>query len=369
MPQSVNDFLKHLVTSRLMTLDAAKAFLAGLPPGEQPGDGEALARRMVRHGKLTLFQANAIFKGKPHGLVLGDYAILDRIGAGGMGQVFKAVHHRMERVVAIKVLSANMTKSPEALQRFEREVKAAAKLSHANIVTAYDARNDAGVFYLVMEYVDGNDLAKIVRDQGPLPVPAAIDYVVQTARGLEHAHGQGIVHRDIKPANLLLDKQGTIKILDMGLARLQARNASEENTVENGLSNTGNILGTVDYMSPEQAFDPRDATPTSDIYSLGCTFHYLLTGRAAYGGNSIMSRILAHREAPLPSLKVDRSDIPESVESAFRRMIAKEAKGRFQNMPEVIAALGDSRNVAKSAASHSNDETLPGDVMKAIFDD
>lgn len=370
MPPTVPEFVRHLVASKLMTREQVNAFLAELPDGERPQDGEALARRLIRHGKLTLFQANAVFQGRAHGLVLGDYVLLDRIGAGGMGQVFKAMHHRMERVVALKVLSPKMTSSPDAIHRFEREMKAAARLSHPNIVTAFDARHDDGVIYLVMEYVDGIDLSRLVREKGPLAVETAVDYIVQTARGLAHAHAAGIVHRDIKPANLLLDKSGTVKILDMGLARLRQPENAAKKPGDSGNTDDENIVGTVDYMSPEQAFDPRDTSPTSDIYSLGCTLYYLLTGKTIYDGDTIMSRILAHREAPIPQFRKHRKGVPDSVETVFRKMVAKEAKDRYQSMNDVIAALGGTNAPrGTTAAASSGDDTLPQDVMKAIFDD
>ncbi|MBI5756881.1 MAG: serine/threonine protein kinase [Planctomycetales bacterium] len=367
MTVTVNQFLKHLITSRLMSMDEVQAFLSSLDGDQHPQDGEAFARKLVQKKKLTVFQATAIYRGKPHGLVLGDYTLLDRIGVGGMGQVFKAMHHRMERVVALKVLPAKTMNSPDAIQRFQREVKAAAKLSHPNIVTAFDAREDGGVYSLVMEFVDGVDLARLVTEKGPLEVGRALDYIVQAARGLEHAHLQGVVHRDIKPANLLLDKQGAIKILDMGLARLQ-EGAVGTVSAAAGLTNVGSLMGTIDFMSPEQALDCRQAACTSDIYSLGCTLYVLLIGHPVFIGETIMARILAHRESPPPSLRAERKDIPAAVDVAFRRMVAKKVEDRFQSMTEVIAALTNLKN-APAAESNTDEIRMPSHVLKAIFDD
>lgn len=367
MAITVNQFLKHLITSRLMTMDEVQEFMSSLTGEQNLQDGEAFARKLIQKNKLTVFQANAIYRGKPHGLVLGDYTILDRIGEGGMGQVFKAMHHRMERVVALKVLSAKTMNSPDAIHRFQREVKAAARLSHPNIVTAYDAREDGGVYSLVMEFVDGIDLARLVTEKGPLEVEKAVDYIVQAARGLEHAHLQGVVHRDIKPANLLLDKHGTVKILDMGIARLQEASLGTV-PLAAGLTNAGSIMGTIDFMSPEQALDCRQAACTSDIYSLGCTLYVLLIGHPVYMGETIMARILAHREALPPSLRVERKDIPAAVDVVFRRMVAKKVEDRYQSMTDIIAALTNLNDVA-AADSDTDKSSVPSHILNAIFDD
>jgi len=201
-----------------MTADQLSLFQDRLA---EPVEATELARQLVRQRHLTLYQALSICEGKTEGLVYGDYVILDRLGGGGMGQVFKARHRRMKRVVALKILPPETVSSAHAIERFEREMEAAARLSHPNIVTAYDAGEDHGVHYLVMEYVDGTDLSYLVKRNGPLPAATTVRYIIQAARGLEYAHGEGVVHRDIKPANLLLDKGGVVKILDMGLARLE----------------------------------------------------------------------------------------------------------------------------------------------------
>ena len=242
----------------------------------------------------------------------------------------------MDRIVALKTLPSGVIK-PETVQRFYREVKAAARLSHRNIVTAFDAGEHAGTHYLVMEYVVGRDLAAIVKEKGPLPLRQAIDYVQQAARGLEFAHKHGVVHRDVKPSNLLVDQEGVVKILDMGLARLSENLAGTPEAAE--LTGTGQILGTVDYMSPEQAEDVRSADHRSDIYSLGCTLFYLLTRRAVYGGETIVKRILAHRDAPLPSVMELRPDCPETLDAAIRRMLAKRPEDRPQSMADIIVDL------------------------------
>jgi len=252
-----------------------------------------LARLLVRHGRLTKFQAQAIFQGKTKGLVLGDYVVLDRIGGGGMGQVYKAKHKVMRRVVALKTLPSAATKSQRAIQRFRREVEVAARLSHPNIVTAYDAREDNGIHFLVMEYVDGTDLASMVRKQGRLSVAKALDHVIQAARGLEYAHSEKVVHRDIKPSNLLRDSGGIVKVLDMGLARLDKVVGPYDSTDDETLTGTGQAMGTVDYMPPEQAENTKSVDERADIYSLGCTLYFLLTGHSIYSGDTTIQKLLA----------------------------------------------------------------------------
>ena len=205
MAVPLEQFVKQLEDSGILAGDTLQDFL---PPKASPQNAEDLACELVLHKKLTKFQAAEVYRGKGKSLVLGNYTILDKIGAGGMGQVFKAEHRRMHRIVAIKMLPTGMMQNAAVVARFEREVTAAAKLNHPNIVTAFDADNANGVHLLIMEYVEGNDLAAIVKKTGTFPVEQAVNCILQAARGLEAAHAAGIVHRDIKPANLLLDKKG-----------------------------------------------------------------------------------------------------------------------------------------------------------------
>lgn len=338
MPVPLELFVRQLHASGLMSADEVHAFVESLASDERPTSAEDLARQLCERGKLTRFQAQAIYQGKGQGLVLGNYILLDRLGKGGMGQVYKALHRRLERIVALKVLPAPSTRSPEAVKRFQREARAAARLCHPNIVTAFDADEARGVPFLVMEYVEGEDLAQWVKKHGPLPVSVAVDYTLQAARGLEYAHRQGVIHRDIKPSNLLLDRRGQVKVLNMGLARIeQAANVPRGNGED--LTRTGQIMGTVDYMAPEQSLNTHDADARSDIYSLGCTLFALLTGDPPYRGQTLVERILAHREAPIPSLRSFRPDVPEALDRLFQRMVAKQPLHRPQSMEEVVAEL------------------------------
>lgn len=334
MALTFEQFAQRVVESSLVSAADLESVLHGAGEQARTGDGQQLARLLVKQQRLTPFQAQQIYAGKGQALILGNYVVLDKLGQGGMGMVLKAEHRRMKRIVALKVLSPAVTKNPEAARRFQREVEAAAKLEHPNIVTAHDADEARGTHFLVMQYVEGTDLAALVRQQGPLPVDKAIECVVQAARGLEYAHARGVIHRDIKPANLLLDRQGTVKILDMGLARLDTAGHDQDQ-----LTGTGQIMGTVDYMAPEQAMDTKTADARADVYSLGITLWYLLTGRAVYDGESMVKKLMAHQHTPVPSLRAVCPRASAQLEAVFTKMVAKSRDARQQTMAEVIADL------------------------------
>ncbi len=321
-----------------------------LPPHASPGDAQALLDSLVKQKHLTPYQAGRVQAGEAHRLILGGYTLLDTLGAGGMGQVFKAEHRRMKRLVAIKMLPAGLMKDPAAVARFEREVEAAARLEHPNIVAAYDADEADGVHFLVMQFVEGSDLSVLVKQQGPLPVAKAVNYILQAARGLQFAHHKGIVHRDIKPGNLLLGKDGVVRILDMGLARIHADNDSN---TQAELTDSGAVMGTVEYMAPDQALDVRRADARADIYSLGCTLYYLIAGKPMYAGQSLMAKLLAHREQPAPSLADEQSGVPQPLDAVFQKMVAKQVADRYQSMTEVIEALEGLELVGAETGEHA----------------
>jgi len=335
MAASVNSLRKALVAVGLMSDDDVEAVLSDAPAGgsraAKPRDADELAKLLVERRLLTEFQAKQLLAGHGAGLVMGEYVILSEIGAGGMGRVYKARHRRMDRIVALKIMSQVAMRDEPSVKRFQREVRAAAKLEHPNIVTAHDAGEVGKTHYLVMQFVDGGDLSNLVKKVGPLSIEKACDYVTQTARGLAYAHSEGLIHRDIKPANLLLDKKGVIRILDMGLARMD--DGSE------ALTGTEQVMGTVDYMSPEQGAETKNVDARSDIYSLGCTLWYLLTGKKVYEGDTLVARLLKHRDAPLPSLVQTRDGAPYGLEQALHKMIAKRMQDRYQTMDDVIAAI------------------------------
>ena len=336
MSLSVERFLSLLESSGLYSSDEVRSFHDAIAI-EERSDAARFAERLIRDKRLTAFQAEVVRGGNTTALVLDNYVLLERLGKGGMGQVFTALHRRMERVVALKLLAPEVMQNERAVRRFQREAKAAAKLSHPNIVAAFDADMDKGVHFLVMEYVKGSDLASYIKRHGRLSLAQALEVIQQAARGLHYAHGQGVIHRDIKPANLLLDQAGTIKILDMGLARL--KNSLDDGAVEADLTGTGTVMGTLDYMSPEQAFDTKIADARSDIYSLGCTLYYLLAGEPIFGGDTAMKKLLAHREQAFPPLRQIRPDAPASFELLYSRMVAKDPGHRYQTLAEAAADL------------------------------
>ena len=336
---TVDQFVDSLDESGLVSRDELGQFLDGLSPVNQPQDGSRLAEQLVTAGMLTAFQAQAVCERKTKGLVLGDYAIMDKIGQGGMGHVFRAHHRKMDRIVALKVLPPKLMQSSEAVRRFQREVRAAARLNHPNIVTAFDAGEENEIPYLVMEYVEGRTLASVLADHGPMTVDHAVSSILQAARALEYAHGRGVIHRDIKPSNLLLNREGTVKVLDMGLARLEELAGVTGRSGVQTLTVRGQVMGTCDYMAPEQADDPRRVDPRADVYSLGCTFYQLLAGTPPFRRSTSMQTLMAHRQAPIPSLKDVRADVPAALDQVVRRMIAKTPAERQQSMREVIDEL------------------------------
>ena len=367
MRVNAETFVESLASIHILPDADLAAIRQLLLPANLGADAEALARDLIRQGKLTRFQASHIYQGRGKGLLFGDYVVLDKLGQGGMGQVFKAQHRRMKRIVALKLLPANMTSSERNVQRFYQEVEVAAKLTHPNIVTAYDAGESRGQHYLIMEYVEGKDLSAYVEKNGPLTVDQAVNCVLQAARGLEYAHKQGIVHRDIKPSNLLLDRQGIVKILDMGLARVERSDSSPEGVAKE-LTESGQTMGTVDYMAPEQALDTRTADFRADIYSLGCTLYRVLIGKPVFPGETMVQKILAHRERPIPSLRAAREDVPLALDQLFSRMLAKSPDDRIQPMNAIVSALEKlNAGVDPEESSVFLTEELPEDELEGLF--
>jgi tRNA A-37 threonylcarbamoyl transferase component Bud32 len=271
-----------------------------------------LARELLQRDWLTAYQVNQLFQGRGHELTLGPYVLLERLGAGGMGQVFKARHVLMRRLVALKVIRKDHLADPEIVSRFHREIRAVAQLAHPNIVLAHDAGQVGDTHFLVMEYVEGTDLARLVKKHGPLPVARACAYVRQAALGLQHAHERGLVHRDIKPANLLLATapgEAVVKVLDLGLARLS--HGGEQTVGE--LTQEGAVMGTPDFIAPEQAEESRGVDIRADVYSLGCTLYYLLTGRVPFPGGTLLQKLRRHQnEQPAPVTTL-RPEVPAQV--------------------------------------------------------
>jgi serine/threonine protein kinase len=303
-------------------------------------DPKALVGELIRRGWVTPYQANQLLQGKGKELLLGSHVLLEKLGEGGMGQVFKARNWKLGRVVALKVIRKERMDSPDAVRRFQREVRAAAALSHPNIVHAFDADEIGGIHLLVMEYVEGaNDLTRLVKKDGPLPVERACEFIRQAALGLQHASERGLVHRDIKPHNILLSADGkVVKILDMGLARLDRLATDDDKS--STMTQEGAIMGTPDYIAPEQAMASHSVDIRADLYSLGCTFYYLLTGKVPFPGGTLLEKVLKHQLNEPKSVEQVRPDVPPRVGAVVRKLMAKKPEDRFQTPVEVAAALG-----------------------------
>jgi serine/threonine protein kinase len=334
---SREEFVANLGNSGLFSGDELTRVLAVISPPPD-ADGPAIARQLTAAGKLTPFQAESLLIGRIGDLLLGNYEVLARLGAGGMGTVFKARHRRMKRVVALKVLARNVVEEGTFLQRFQREVETVARLSHPNIVMAYDADEAESGPFLVMEFVNGRDLASRVQEHGPMPLAEAVDCILQSARGLAYAHGQGIVHRDVKPANLLRDESGVVKVADLGLARL-SDTVSQTQDKTGSLTQAGSVVGTVDFMAPEQAEDSTTIDHRADVYSLGCTLYFLLAAKPPFIGHNLMATLMKHRQGEIPSLRAVRPETPPILDALFQSMLAKQPGMRCSSMAEVVRTL------------------------------
>jgi WD40 repeat protein/serine/threonine protein kinase len=335
-------FLDNLRASALLSA-AQLADLAKCPEARNPAP-TPLARVVLQRGWLTRFQLNTVAAGRAKDLVVGPYVLLDKLGEGGMGMVYKARHQHMQRVVALKVIRKEKLANPESVKRFYQEVQLAGQLSHPNIVLAYDAAPAGNTHYFAMEYVEGVDLARLVKEQGRLPLPQACDYVRQAALGLQHAHEKGLIHRDIKPHNLLVSRApaapdgapaprgDVVKLLDMGLARLQGAG-------DTGMTKIGAVIGTPDYLAPEQAMNSKAADIRADLYSLGCTLYYLLTGKPPFVGGELTELLLKHQMEKPPTLAEQGVQAPREVQAILDKLMAKHPDDRYQTPAELVEAL------------------------------
>ena len=324
----------------------------------------------VRRAEESLIEVAAEFESPKTGQKLGQYRLLEHVGLGGMGTVYKALHVKLEKVVALKVLPADRLRDPQAVWRFEREMRAVGKLQHPNIVAAHDAGEIDGTHFLVMELVDGEDVAELVRRRGPLPVHEACDIIRQAALGLQHAHEHGLVHRDIKPSNLIVSAGAStfqagadtgdppqVKVLDLGLALLHEAQQGASHEV----TSTGQIVGTVDYMAPEQGADTHGVDIRADIYSLGATLYKLLTGRAPFETSefgSVIAKLAALASTAPEQVRSLRPEVPVELARIVHRMLGKQPRDRYATPIEVAQALEPfARRPAKSLVSPANEET------------
>jgi serine/threonine protein kinase len=334
-PANINEFLDLVKKSGVMEDKRLEAYVQkARASGALPAEPSKLAGLFVHDGLLTHFQAEQIMLGKWRRFTIGKYKVLERLGSGGMGSVYLCEHKLMRRRVAVKVLPTAKAADDACLQRFYREARAVAALDHPNIVHAYDIDQDENLHFLVMEYVDGSSLQDIIKRTGPMEVFRAAHYIRQAALGLEHAHAAGLVHRDIKPGNILVDRSGVVKILDMGLARFFN---DEDDVLTRKFDEK--VLGTADYLSPEQAIDSHEVDIRTDIYSLGATFYYMLTGQTPFGEGTVTQKLLWHQSRQPKPIASFRSDVPAGLMAVIDKMMAKEMSQRYQNPAAVVEAL------------------------------
>jgi serine/threonine protein kinase len=334
---------------------------------QQPLDARSLARELLQDNRLSAYQINQVFLGRGTDLLLGDYVLLERLGEGSMGSVFKARHRKSGRLVALKLVRKDRLGHSQAVARFQREIDALASLDHPNVVLAHEVDLAHGTLFLTMEYVAGTDLKRLVEQCGPLPVWQVCDYIRQAALGLQHAHERGLVHRDVKPSNLMVtvrasaegqapEAVGVVKILDLGLARLVGPADGEQGPA---LTKLSTVLGTPDYISPEQARDSRRVDIRSDLYSLGCSFYHLLAGQPPFPGGSPVDKLLKHCAEEPPPVEEVRCrrltevrgaagqpppadadvEVPPEVVAVLQRLMAKEPEERYQTPAEVAGVL------------------------------
>jgi serine/threonine protein kinase len=301
--------------------------------GDYPFDSVALAECLVRDNILTAFQAKRMLSNKPQGLIVGRYIILDRVGSGSMGRVYRAHHVMMDRVVALKIIAPEISSNERVVARFQREMKLVGRLDHPNVVRAYDADQINKILYIVMEYVSGASLAERLKKKGPIAPAEMVDYASQAALGLAHAHDQGIVHRDIKPSNILLNDDRRIKILDLGLGVLMEADSSATFATADGIA-----VGTVDYMSPEQACG-REVDGRSDLYGLGCSMYHLMSGKLPFPGESPIERLgkrIGGRHTPITEYL---PNMPNNFVRVLDKLLAHKPHERYATAGEAADAL------------------------------
>jgi eukaryotic-like serine/threonine-protein kinase len=330
-------FLDSLDRSRLLSLEQVYAQIDMNRFQERGSPVSALAQELVERQLLTTYQARLLLERKPGPFFLTEaYKVLDLIGEGGMGHVYLCEHRFLERLVAVKVLPREAMEVPGAVERLLREGRAAAALDHPNIARVFDAGRSAFGPFLVMEFVDGLNLHQVVATRGALEVNRAVSYVRDAAKGLNHAHTRGMIHRDIKPSNIMVDRSGAVKILDLGLVRYREKKKNRNVT---GVFDMNNILGTADFISPEQALNSSDVDIRTDIYSLGCTLHFLLAGQFPFPERTPLEKMRAHAEKPLPAMSEYRNDVPEPILKILNRMVQKSPTDRYSSPAELFEAL------------------------------
>jgi serine/threonine protein kinase len=322
-----------LADPRLLRPDRYEELVSSLLP--KCDDWAILGHEFVYRGWLTPHQVNLLGAGRGAELILGSYVLLEPIGEGGMGRIYRARNWKFDSQAAVKVIRTDRARDPGAVSRFLREIRALGAIRHPHIVHALDADVEAGRLYYAMEHVGGTDLGLVLRDRGALPVEVAGRYAAQLASGLQHISALGLVHRDVKPCNILVTSDGSaVKLLDLGLARFDR--ADEDG----GLTQVGMMIGTPDYVAPEQIRDSSGADIRADLYSLGCTLYHMLAGRPPFDGLDPVDKLYHQQHVdPVPVEQV-RPDVPARLAQVVRTLLAKKARDRYQDPAEVVAALG-----------------------------
>lgn len=355
-PTTVDDFLQFARKSGQLDGTRLDDYLEKASE-ELPASPRKMAVRLIRAGVMTTFQAEQFLQGKHKGFRLGTYRIIDRLGTGGAGLVYLAKHEVLQKRFAIKVLPQACANDPGVLERFRREARAAAALDHPNVMQVYDFREEDGLSYLVMEYIEGPTLQRLLHRRERLDVTTACEYARQAALGLQHAHENGLVHRDVKPGNLMVDPTGTVKVLDLGLARYEAE-AGEAGESLTQMFNSNQVLGTSDYLSPEQALSLHDVDGRADIYSLGATLYALLTGKPPFPDGSIAKKLMLHQtETPTPVHAI-RPDIPRDLSDLIAKMLAKKPDERFATAGVVALALARWAEIPSRSILQPSNQTL-----------
>jgi serine/threonine protein kinase len=327
----LDQFLKNVLRSGLTSREQVDAASRALP-AEEREDSEALSNQLIRMGQLTRFQAQKLLQGAVVGLVLGNFQILAPLGKGGMGSVYMARDSHTDQLVALKVLPPKRAKEEDRMRvRFQREMSLSRMLNHPQLARSFDAGVFQGVHYIAMEFIPGASLYKMVSSGGPLPVERAARLFIEVTKGLEYAHSQGLIHRDLKPSNILVTPNDHAKVLDMGLAIIQGEVANDRTIV----GGQGYVVGTMDFLAPEQAEDAFNVDPRADIYSMGCSLYYVLAGRPPFAGGNALQKIMRHyTEEAVPLDKVN-SEIPPAFAAIVKKMMAKKPSDRYPTMSAV----------------------------------
>jgi serine/threonine-protein kinase len=365
MTQITSDRIFELIEkSKLVEHDVLQAQFEQMRSengGVLPEDPVAVCKKLEDAGLVTRWQCEKFLQGKYKGFFLGNHKLLGHLGSGGMSSVYLAEHMVMKHRRAIKVLPKSKLGNNSYLQRFQLEAKAIASLNHPNIVRAFDINHEKDTHYLVMEYVEGADMQNLVRKHGPLPYPIVADYIAQAARGLHSAHQANLIHRDVKPANLLVNKEGVVKVLDLGLALF-----SEDTDGSLTMEYNDKVLGTADYLPPEQAINSHKIDSRADMYGLGCTMYFLLTGHPPFPDGSIASRIIKHQNAMPPDIRIDRPDCPGELEGICVKMMQKDPKYRYTSCLQVAEVL--EAWIAKYKEDRKKNPGRPGESSLSVSD-